>query len=88
MVPWGEHEIHMRVLAELITVFLSSPRVPGKFWENGRPRGDGNRKKTIIKEIKTRRHYEEPPSRTEMKNHRFPFHLGQVGGRWGVERMG
>ena len=31
----------------------------------------------------TRRHYEQPPPRTEMKNHRFPFHLGQVVGRWG-----
>ena len=28
-------------------------------------------------------HYEQLPPRTKMKNHRFPFHLGQVGGRWG-----
>ena len=28
-------------------------------------------------------HYEQPPPPTKMKNHRFPFHLGQVGGRWG-----
>ena len=28
-------------------------------------------------------HYEQPPPPTKMKNHRFPFHLGQVAGRWG-----
>ena len=28
-------------------------------------------------------HYEQLPPRTKMKNHRFPFHLGQVAGRWG-----
>ena len=28
-------------------------------------------------------HYEQLPPPTKMKNHRFPFHLGQVAGRWG-----
>ena len=28
-------------------------------------------------------HYEQLPPQTKMKNHRFPFHLGQVAGRWG-----